>query len=694
MMNCHRPTYPTIEALEDRIAPAGVNDLLISFSSKTATYTDGDGDRVTVKITKGILTPANFMLVPGAVGSDLAILDLSGADFTDSNLTITAKKSKTAGDGKAHVGFLNAGTHDLGTVQIPGDLSDLVVGDSAGTVLKSLTVQSVGVVDVAGALRAGSPTLDIVGDVGKIIVKGDVKGRIQGRLNGGSVTVGGSLIGGNTDFAGSVTFDGDCDSVKIGGDLIGAAGGATGYVRGTNLGSVTVGGSLLGGSGVENAGRILAYQSIDVVKIGGSVIGGTTARSGGVTAGGNIGKVTITGDVAGSAESSGSVTAAKLGTVKIGGALKGGGGDFSGLVQSSSTIETISVGKDIVGGAGKQSGQIITAASVKSITVKGGVLGGGGIGAGTIVVNATTDGISGSIKVGGDVQGGAGESSGKIASIVGALTSVKIKGSVTGAVGDFSGSVFVAKSLGLLQIGGDVIGGAGGQAGSIVVNAVANGISGPITIGGDLRGAGGVASGMIWSSEGSLQAVTVKGSAIAGAGVLSGSILAGNNLGSVKIAGDVTGTAANNFTIRAGGTGVAIGTLQVGGTVTYTQVLAGFGVNNTPVNGGVEIGKVTVGRDWVASSISAGFTAGLDGKFGTADDTRINTGQLGLVPRIASITIKGALSGTPAAGDNFGFVAREIGSMKIGRTKVALTTGTDVIDVSGGSGDVFVREVP
>jgi hypothetical protein len=97
--------------------------------------------------------------------------------------------------------------------------------------------------------------------------------------------------------------------------------------------------------------------------------------------------------------------------------------------------------------------------------------------------------------------------------------------------------------------------------------------------------------------------------------------------------------------------------------------------------------------DWIASNMAAGCFAGVDGTYGTADDARINAGSLAIIPKIASITIKGAVTGTASGTDGFGFVAREIGAMKIGGLKIALNSSTNVFAVGTMTNDTFVREV-
>ncbi len=50
-----------------------------------------------------------------------------------------------------------------------------------------------------------------------------------------------------------------------------------------------------------------------------------------------------------------------------------------------------------------------------------------------------------------------------------------------------------------------------------------------------------------------------------------------------------------------------------------------------------------------------------------------------LVAKIASIVIKGTVSGSNEEGDHFGFVAKHIGSMKVGKAKLPLIQGATLM---------------
>ncbi len=180
---------------------------------------------------------------------------------------------------------------------------------------------------------------------------------------------------------------------------------------------------------------------------------------------------------------------------------------------------------------------------------------------------------------------------------------MRIAGDVVGGPGNISGHIS-GNGLGNVQIGGDVVGGAGNSTGAVDAN---QGI-GHVRIGSDLIG-GSIAdsdslsnSGMVRSSSGRIASVTIGGSLIAGTDAstgtldLCGAIVAGSDLGPVKIGGSIFGNRENPVLIAADGQAV----------------------------------KPPTGFDIA----------------------------------IASITIRGNVTGSLSAGDHFGFVAQQIGSFK------------------------------
>ncbi len=607
----------TIEPLEARIAPASV-----------LTYTDIDGDRVTITSTLGDLAGHASI-----VGGQLRVLDLSAPSFDGTSITVSVVKAG-AGDGLVAIGRINGGTNDFGAIVIKGDLGDIDAGsNTAGTpAIKSLSVRSLGLYGLATQGGAGNLTSTINGALGALKVAGDVRDAnlsvtgTSGTL--GSVIIGGSLIGDLGSSSGSIFSNGDIGAVKIGRDVQGGTGAFSGKVQAFTgkIASVTLGGSLIGGSGASS-GQIVANTDIGPVKIGRDMVGGSGTTSGTIIA-----------------------SNGKLQGVTLGGSLIGGSDTAAGQISSRTDMGLVKIGRDVQGGAGFDSGTIKSNGDLAGVTLGGSLIGGGGQGSGGIFSNSD----SGMVKISRDVQGGAGVASGRIFS-GGKLAGVTIGGSLIGGPRLLSGEIYVAGDIGAVKIGGDLKGG------SITTGAMDR-------------------SGSIQSVFGRIASVTIGGSIIAGVDSSVGgsltanaTIRAGNDIGAITVKGSLIGSVGTGgditkIVISARGqefltsvSDVAIGKISIGGRVERAQILAGYDGNLTPQNGNAQIGAVTVGGDWVASDLVAGVQDGGAVGFGDAGDTILPGGT---IAKIAAITIKGIVIGTATAGDRFGFASHAIGSFK------------------------------
>lgn len=340
-----------IEPLEPRVAPA----FLIAANGLSARFTDEDGDLATLRISAGDLHHATIATTPAGAGEQLALLDVSAAEFNRTNITLAAVK-KPGGDGLVNVGFLSAAGRDLGAVKIAGDLGAIVCGDGAtdsGFGLKSLTVRTLGRFGAA----TGAPVNGdgIAGTQPGFSDSGEIQagGRIA------SVAIGGSIVAGLDDSTGGDLFRNgtilardDIGSVSVKGSLLGreSANGATPVIisaRGqdatsaslTATSDLAIGKISIGGR-VENA-RILAgydYQipgagngnaQIGPVKVGGDWVGSSIVAGVKDTNSDGFGNSddSILGAVANSI--------AKIATITIGGTVFGtpGGGDHFGFVS-------------------------------------------------------------------------------------------------------------------------------------------------------------------------------------------------------------------------------------------------------------------------------------------------------------------------------------------------------------------------
>lgn len=713
-----------IEPLESRIAPATL------VNPTTVTFQDVDGDLVTVKSSKPIFVDAtinNVFTFAGGSGVDglngiaqqLQAIDLTQlgtpADATKTNITISAQRSSiTGGDGFVNVGAILASGIDLGTVTVKGDLGRIVSGNLAdgGVGLKGLNVRSMGEFETDTQDVGGDLNSVVNGAITTISVGGNIRGAyILSTGNGAFIskaTVGGSIIGlDSTDFSGRIGSDGDIGTILVKGSLIGADAADSGTLDADGvIKSVTVLGSVIGGEGDDSA-QIDGDGGINKVTIGGDLVGGDGIESGVVNGG------------------------VYLGTVKIGGSMRGGGGEESGSLLASSfagVINSVSVGGDIKGGAGEESAYIHAGTELGPVTVKGSVFGGAGqLSASIYAGGAISSGnIMKAVTINGDLQGGTGVASANIGAAFGALGGVAsvnigkviIKGSIIGlgnesaaitandiglitvgrsmeGSGVDSAQVQISGVLSKMTVGGSLTGGAGVGSGRISA-----GVSiGALKIAGDVSGGDGNFSGEIFANLSGAKSIIIGGSLTSGTGTSAGGIHINGPTGSILIGGSVNGTATDPVVISARGNDgevspMALKSLTIKGSATYLNVLGGWlNISSTPFNSDANIGSIVVGGDWIAGSIVAGVDDGTDLKFGTADDVASSFGNDGdNVSRIASILIKGQVIGTVGGTDHFGFVAEQIGKLKIGATTYTFTSAEDDPIALGSTGDFIVRE--
>lgn len=699
-----------IEPLESRIAPATL------VNPTTLTFHDQDGDDVTLKFSKPVLTSiaiANAVLKfdTGTVDADatndtaqqLQLIDLTALPVGVAGglgFTLVGKHSKTrGGDGSVNVGFLKGTGIDLGTINIGGDLGRIVSGLSDVTdkpAVKSLTVKSIGELGTSTQQAGGSLVSTFAGSLPSLKMKGNLRDAELSTTGAaafakiGAITIGGSILGASIDADGSIT------AVKVTGSLVGGSKSGTGSINtDAALGSVTIGGSVIGTTG--NTGVITADGVITSVKIAGDLRGGNAGFSGLINCKAHILNVAIGGSIVGNFTISGLIFAeGRIGKVSVAGDVLGGALSNSGQITANGgNMDSVTIKGSLVGGDGAVSGRILALGSIGALKIGGSVRAGSGAESGSI----TAGGDSGAFVIGGSLVGYQGTDGGlgeKGAWIQGpSIASVKIGGSIIGGAGDSSGKVSgTGRGLGPVSVGGSLLGGAGEDTGGIFGGAI-----GKVTIGGDVRGGAGPDSASIRADDAAIQSLTIGGSVFSGAGLGSALIGAAKDLPSVTIKGSLIGTATQNAIIsaqvRSGGTpntpNLAIGKLSIGGRVEFAEILAGYDGTDAE-NGDAQIGSVTVGGDWIASSIAAGVLRGVDGFFGTADDTQIALdNSANLHSRIGSVMIKGQALGTVGGADHFGIVSESIGSVKVGASAETLTAGVDAVPL-GATDDFIARE--
>ncbi len=665
----------SIEPLETRIAPAAV-----------FTFTDVDGDLV--KITTTLGTNAELAAAVTEVGGQLRLLDLRAAVFQNTNVTASVLTKSATGDGLVNLGRIDATGRDLGKVAIAGDLGQIDAGDSViapGDALKSLSVRSMGLYGPATQGGVGDLRSGIFGRLGALHISGDLAGAsfvIDGGTNDangpiGSITIGGSLLGGADAESGRIRAAGDIGPVKIGRDFLGGSGPVSGSLSSNGkIASVTIGGSFLGGPGNTSA-AILSGSDLGPVKIGGDLVGGLGATSGRIS------------------------TDGKITSVSIGGSLFGGAGPGSGVVQANLDLGPVTIGGNLNGGD-NGAGEITAGGKITSVTIGGSLLGGPGPNSGQIA----SGGDLGPVKIGFDVQGGSGDESGKI-DAGGMLASVSIGGSLIGGAGRYdtnvvnfitqSGQIFALSGIGAVKIGGDVLGasgrasgtvwaGAGNDAtiriasvaigGSLVGGAGSNsgliqsaGHLGPVTVGHSIVGGTAGGSGGLGANGGDLSSVTIGGSLLGGggSGSLTGYLFSQGKMGTILIKGDVLGGAGERSAeIFSRG---RLDKLTIGGSL-----IGGAGDFSGFIHADGALGAVSIGHDLLGGSIPAG-SASL-----------FTSGAIESQDRIGSVFIGGSIiSGTDGGG--VAAVLTKNASIRAGRDIGTLTVVGGLIGNATPTGD-------
>ena len=168
--------------------------------------------------------------------------------------------------------------------------------------------------------------------------------------------------------------------------------------------------------------------------------------------------------------------------------------------------------------------------------------------------------------------------------------------------------------------------------------------------------------------SGSMQAIIRAEDGFRGAIFVDGSInnsviSSGNNISSVT-AFDMSGTtiAAANDLGSVTTTGSVFASRLLGGAdLGLDAAFGGQGVNADATNGG-NVGAITVGGNFLQSSVAAGVLPGADGFLGTTDDI-VSGGR----SNIDSVTIAGTQVGSSRGSESYGvFATGQIGSVTLG----------------------------
>ncbi len=688
-------------------------DLQSSIARSIGTVTiksDLDGATISVGASIGTLTIGGSLL--GGAGTN------SGSVQSQGNIGTVSIGGNIEGGAGLLSGVVYSVTGQIGSLKVGGSIlggsgpADDVNGNGslllgAGSVISKLNLGHVTIGgDIVGGSGDGSGSL--------VSVSGTIQSTVAGVVVG--VSVGGNLQGGSGNQSGQISSTSDMGPVKIGRSIIGGSQANTGLVScGGNLGAVTVGGDVRGSAfpdtGVIGSGK---NGKIASVKIGGSLIGGTDF-TGEVSSGSDIGSISIDGDLVGSSggNSGGIDGGGNIGTVFVGGSLFGGTGGDTGEILSgpSGNIGFITVNGSLYGNSGGFSGDIDAGGNIAAARIGQSLIGGTGGDSGEIF----STGNMGSLTIGGDLVGGSGGDSGAIF-CSGNLAGIMVAGSLLGGDGGDTGEIFVDGAAGAVTVGGDVQGGGGGSSGDITVtgNLGAVTIKGNL-VGGSISGSGAVSlshSGYVTGQR--IASLVVGGSIVAGSNTStngatltnSGAVQAVNDIGPITVKGSLEGNSTNPVFITARGQAtvspkatvdLAIASLTVNGRVEMADILAGYDTSGNAVNGNASIGAVKVGLDWIASNIAAGVETGDSSmNFGKATDHEVlPESNPDLISQIASIVIGGQVLGTPTVTtDHFGLDAEQIGSFSVGGTSYALKPGphNDGLQPVGATGDVDLFE--
>lgn len=584
-----------------------------------------------------------------------------------------------------------------GTVNVAGNLDTLTVKGNVSSF--NLTATAVGTLKFDGSVADSN--FNLSGPLATLKVGKNIAYSQVTAVGIGTVTVGGTVQ--NTNFTATdylAITPANITALKVGGNFTNSSVFASG-----DIGDIVPG------------ARPGLYALTGGVKVNGTVAGSSFYAGTG-----DIASAVIGGDMNSSSFSAYNIgligEGAVPGSVKLIGGITVRGSVEQLNVWTLETLSALRVGGDVEGGylnCMGDVGQIRVAQSLEdtSLRIGGEMYMAPTEGAkDTMVLAADHPGFGMPanlyfLSIGGDMTNTQLFVTGNVGAITpGAVPgSYKLSGGITVKGTMTQSGVMVFEDLATMNVGGDMVYsfvnaldigyiGTGATPGTVKLTGLANikgsmlesfiSASGSITaltVGCDMVSSGLTAHAAIGAITAGKAAdtyvlnggVTVRGS------MLGGSIATNGDLAALKVGRDL-----HSADVRALGTyfpqdqltAQTIGAVTVGGRLERSTIRAGIGTDTwaTP-NGDVEIGKVTVGGDWIASNLVAGVNAGMDGWFGTADDLR--DGYLPSISRIAAVTVNGHAFGSTSEGDHFGVVAGEIGAFKSGGAKLPLAAGAE-----------------
>jgi hypothetical protein len=447
----------SIEPLESRIAPAAV---AIDTTHHLATWTDFDGDLVTLKYSSAD-APA-FAASDNGMGLLVDKITLNAADHSDAAFTLSVKAAG-GGDGHIDLGRIDAKGVPLKSWKSPaatiaeidcGGVGTFVSGtlgavpyskfNNTGGDGNSVIDGNVNSFTVLGDVAAAAVFIQSSGKVGAVKIAGSLRGDAPSNLTFsgyvgvtasslGSLFLGGSIIGGDDSLDGGLqTNQALTGKVTVLGSLVGGSGLASGTLQISGAKTVVIRGDVIGGSGVQSGGVNLANSGI--VNIGGSVIGGTKDYSGEINAQ-SVSSLTIKGSVIGGANT------AALNNLPV------------GAVNITGDLKTFSLGGDLVAGSygsGNKvsyNGALLVGGNLGSAAIKGSIIGHDGYQA-IVMAGGTAPATPGNYNAIGKLTVGGSVSYGYIAA-----------GQTAGLVTPFADRIGTAENpdagIGSVRVGGD-----------------------------------------------------------------------------------------------------------------------------------------------------------------------------------------------------------------------------------------------
>ena len=639
------------EALEARILLSGLTDgtrVLKNFS-----FTDADGDRVSIKVTGQLARGAGFQVTDLGNGYDVDEINLVGLTSKNS-LAITVTPTRLSNSAQTNTGgFLwSPGYTNIGSIVSDAQTTNTGAATAVSAGLRNLGISAAVVADI------NLPATDIVGSI--VLATGKT-GWVD-RINTVSAANNGANAEGYNPVAGLIDL-GDVTAQSIGRITVnGIISSPTNNGFGTDTndidGTITVSGNLGGIIGLRsilngdvnvggNLGKIQVAQFNGNINVGGNltivlpsgssgtVIAGGHVNLGFGAGGGNWSNVTAGAGISGiqasltdtiNVPSAYTNTLSNLSTANTAGSgianIQVTGSDAAAFaLVSGNSIGNISAGElgskvSVTAGAGGIGNVATTAGELAGTYISGGNIG-------NLSANSATNGITGTFNATGDI---------------GNILATSLNGDA------ISGTFTAGNSIGTITagstVGGDAINGATftanlGNIGGIVANAT-----------GTFSGNDAISSAIFTAAGniGSINATSSAGDALANVTVTADSDQSNvGNIGAITattastfggvaiINGTYTGVTIGNITAKAtsltGPSDAINGAIFIGVTNTETAVGSGkfnnFGTINTIT---VSNASTNAAADGI---VGATFVAGSAGSIGNISATTAGGDAIG-----------------------------------------------------------------